>query len=355
MPSSPPAAAVAAAAVPRAAVRCCPQPRRLRPPTLTPNTISGTTVEYVSNAPLSGFTVTVGQVPDAGTCLATQAASANACGVPAGMTVKTTTSSSGTFSVTAPATGTYMLTIGKDATYATLHRTVSVAAGANAIGTVKIAALSTDEQNWLVDVNTQRATAAVPASFANLQVDEYAEEQARKWSADVVAGTTTFGDAGYAPYQAAYGADPGAIYGAAGVLGLGGAPSQYVLIDNEAMAEKSNCPSGNWQTCTFASNTGHLHQHGEYKHGLDWARRIDHVVQLPRFRKPVGVQLHADRERLFRRPRVESTVARRLLILISSERMGGRRRRRSMQSRFAPASLRCASSMGCSHPGRFHG
>jgi hypothetical protein len=23
------------------------------------------------------------------------------------------------------------------------------------------------------------------------------------------------------------------------------------------MAEKANCPSGNWQTCTFASNTGH--------------------------------------------------------------------------------------------------
>jgi hypothetical protein len=236
-----------------------PAPTPTATATVTPpvDTISGTAVEYVSSAPLSGFTVTVGAVPTTSTCLASQTASANACGVPAGTTVTTTTSSTGTFSVTVPATGTYMLTIGKDTTYATLHRTVAVAAGANAIGTVKVAALSTDEQNWLVDVNNQRATVSVPTSFANLQVDEFAEEQARKWTADVVAGTTVYSDAGYAPYQATYSANPGAMYGAAGALNLGGAASQYVISDQIWMAEKANCPSGNWQTCTFASNTGH--------------------------------------------------------------------------------------------------
>jgi hypothetical protein len=234
-----------------------PTPTPTATPTPTPDTISGTAVEYVSSAPLSGFTVTVGSVPAASTCLASQTASTNACGVPAGATVTTTTSSTGTFSVTVPTTGTYMVTIGKDTTYATLHRTVAVAAGANAVGTVKVAALSTDEQNWLVDVNNQRATVSVPTSFANLQVDEYAEEQARKWSADVVAGTTTYGDAGYAPYQSAYGQYPGQMYGATGVLDLGGAASQYLLVDQVWMAEKGTCPSGNWQTCTFATNTGH--------------------------------------------------------------------------------------------------
>ncbi len=226
-------------------------------PTATPNTISGTAVEFVSSAPLSGFTVTVGGVPAASTCLASQTASTNACGVPAGATATTTTSSTGTFSVTVPTTGTYMVTIGKDTTYATLHRTVAVAPGANALGSVKIAALSTDEQNWLVDVNNQRATVSYPASFANLQVDEYAEEQARLWAANVVAGTTPYSDAGYATYQAAYAANPGAINGAAGTLSLGGAASQYLIADQLWMYEKNNCPSGNWQTCTFAGNTGH--------------------------------------------------------------------------------------------------
>lgn len=226
-------------------------------PTIAPTTISGTAVEYTSSAALSGFTVTVGQVPAASTCLASQTASANACGVPAGTTVTATTDSTGAFSVTVPATGTYMLTIGKGSTYATLHRTVTAAAGANALGTVKIAALSTDEQNWLADVNNQRATVSVPTSFANLQVDEYAEEQARLWAANVVAGTTTYGDAGYAPYQSAYSASAGAMYGATGVLALGGAPSQYLLIDQNWMSEKANCSGGNWQTCTSAGNTGH--------------------------------------------------------------------------------------------------
>lgn len=234
-----------------------PAPTPTSTPTPTPDTISGTAVEYVSSAPLSGFTVTVGQVPAASTCLASQTASSNGCGVPAGTTVTTTTTSAGTFSVTVPANGTYMLTIGKDATYATLHRSVTVVAGANVLGTVKITALSTDEQNWLVDVNNQRATVSVPTSFANLQVDEYAEEQARLWAANVVAGTTAYSDAAYAPYQAAYGASSGSMYSAAGALNLGGAASQYLLIDQIWMAEKSNCPSGNWQTCTFAGNTGH--------------------------------------------------------------------------------------------------
>jgi hypothetical protein len=175
--------------------------------------------------------------------------------------VTTTTSSTGTFTITVPATGTYMLTIGKDTTYATLHRTVAVVAGANAIGTVKVAALSTDEQNWLIDVNNQRGTVSVPTSFANLQVDEYAEEQARLWAANVAAGTTTYGDAGYAPYQSAYAADAGAIYGATGVLVEYEAASAYLQADTEWMAEKANCPSGNWQTCPTPSDssgeTGH--------------------------------------------------------------------------------------------------
>jgi hypothetical protein len=179
------------------------------------------------------------------------------CGVPASPLPTVTTSSTGAFSVAVPTTGTYMLTIAKDATYATLHRTVAAAAGATSVGTVKITALSTDEQAWLTDVNNQRATVSVPVSFANLIIDEYAEEQARQWATDVAAGKTAYGDAGYAPYQAAYAASAGAIYGAAGDLAEQPTASAYLSPDAQWFGEKSNCPSGNWQTCTFAGNTGH--------------------------------------------------------------------------------------------------
>jgi len=151
-----------------------------------------------------------------------------------------------------------MVTIGKDSTYATLHRTLAVS-GASSIGTAKITALSADEQAWLVDVNNQRATVSAPVSFANLVVDEYAEEQARQWALDTLNGKTVYGDAGYAPYQAAYGSAPGQLYGAAGVLNanFAGQSGAYVSSDNSWMNEKANCPGGNWQTCAFSGTTGH--------------------------------------------------------------------------------------------------
>jgi hypothetical protein len=147
-------------------------------PTPTPQTVSGTLVDYSSSAPLAGFTVTVGTAPSVSSCLAAQTASSQPCGVPASPLPTVTTAADGTFSVTVPSAGNYMLQIAKDTAHATLHRIVGVN-GATAIGSVKITALSSDEQAWLTDVNSQRATVSVPTSFANLVVDEYAEEQTR--------------------------------------------------------------------------------------------------------------------------------------------------------------------------------
>ena len=229
------------------------------PPT-APLNVSGTATEYVSGAALSGFTVTIGGVPNGSTCSSLQTATANPCGVPVVPQPTVTTSASGAFSVAVPAPGTYMLTVGKDSTYATLHRTLTVANASLALGTVKVAALSADEQAWLVDVNNQRATVSVPTSYANLSVDEYAEEQARQWALDAASGKTPYGDGGYSLYQVGYGAFAGSMYGAAGVLDevLSSAlPPVFVVADMAWMGEKANCPSGNWQLCIFANNTGH--------------------------------------------------------------------------------------------------
>ena len=228
-------------------------------PTVAPTatTVSGTVVDYATGAGLSGATVTVGSLPNASTCNEAQTQSLNVCGTPAAPAQTAMTASNGTFTINNVTAGAHMLTVANGAGYATLHAQIAVASGANALGTFKITALSSDEQHWLADVNAQRATVSSPTSFANLAVDEYAEEQARKWAADVVSGATTYGDAGYAPYQTAYGQQPGAMYGASGVLALVGNAGAYLQADTNWMSEKANCPNGDWQTCTFADNTGH--------------------------------------------------------------------------------------------------
>jgi hypothetical protein len=150
-----------------------------------------------------------------------------------------------------------MLTIGKDATYATLHRTITVTSAGLVLGTLKVAALSSDEQAWVIDVNLQRSTVSVPVSFSNLVVDEYAEEQARAEVAAIVSGAQPYGDATEELFDSYYFDSPGIIYGASSVADLVGDASDYLTADKQWMAEKSNCPGGNWQTCTTTSNTGH--------------------------------------------------------------------------------------------------
>jgi hypothetical protein len=221
--------------------------------------VSGSVVELVSGAALAGFTVTVGQVPPAATCLNGESNASMPCGIPAAPATTAATGGNGSFTIAVPSAGTYMLTIGKDTTYATIHRTIAVTASGLTLGTLKVAALSSDEQAWLIDVNTQRATVSYPTSFSNLTVDEYAEEQARQWASDVLAGKTIYGDAGYGPYQSAYGSSLGSLYAAAGTLSqnIAGQTSAFKLSDNVWMSEKSNCPGGNWQTCTYSPTTGH--------------------------------------------------------------------------------------------------
>jgi hypothetical protein len=153
-----------------------------------------------------------------------------------------------------------MLTIGKDGSYATLHARLTLAAGPNPLGTFRLTALDASRQAWLTEVNSKRATISTPASFSNLVVDEYAQEQADRWASDATSGAVAFSDAGYAPYQTAYGASPGAMYAAGGVLDESGAPAtafDYSSADDAWFAEKANCSNGNWQTCPFSGTTGH--------------------------------------------------------------------------------------------------
>jgi hypothetical protein len=215
-------------------------------PTATATTstlaVTGSLTEFTSSMPLSGFTVTVGAVPAFTSCLASQTATSQPCGVAAAPTVTTTTSASGTFSIAVPATGTYFLTIGLNSTYATLHKEITVATGGLALGTVHVAALTSDEQNWVVDVNNQRATVSFPTSFPNLVVDEYAEENARALSVAIGNGTIPQTDAAAAAYLVDYANESGGIWAGPGfvdtMIGLK-ARSGRMVIHGRAKTEVS--------------------------------------------------------------------------------------------------------------------
>jgi hypothetical protein len=211
----------------------------------------GTVYDSMSSNPLAGATITLGQQPDFTKCAASQS-----CGTPTGKLYKSTTNSSGAFLFNGIPTGQYMLVLTKNSAYAGLHALVNLHAG-HFKTALRLLALSKDEVAWVADVNHVRTTISYPRSFADMLVDQYAQIEARAWAANVAAGKTAFGDAPYAPYQNAYSHQPGELYGAAAVLALMPGPGEYKLADQAWMAEKSNCPNGDWQTCPFRDNTGH--------------------------------------------------------------------------------------------------
>jgi len=215
---------------------------------------SGTLTELASGAPIAGATVTVGAQTPSASCDGWAQ-----CGTPIAPVASATTAPNGTFTLPPLLDGDYFVTIAVDAnplvsqSYAILHRTVAVVDGMLVLGTVHLARLSSDESGWLHDLNERRSAVSFPAT-GSVVIDEYAQEQARRWSADVDAGKTVYTDAGYAPYQQAYANDPGSIGSAAGALD-GNTTWQHA--EGAWFAEKANCPGGNWTTCTYADNTGH--------------------------------------------------------------------------------------------------
>jgi len=248
-----------ATATPTSAATPSPSPSPTASPTLAPagNAISGTLVDRAAGTPISGATVTLGIIPNQASCAATQTNAQNACGTVGATTATTTTSSTGAFSIGSLATGTQMLVIGNGSSYAALHAEVTIANGANALGTLKLTALSADQQAWVSDLNTLRTTVSNPVSFSNLVVDEYAVEAEQAMVDAVVAGTATFGPSAETTYDTQYGQNAGAMYAAGGNSSLGSSAGAFLAVDQSWMAEQSQCANGNWQTCTFTAASGH--------------------------------------------------------------------------------------------------
>lgn len=223
-------------------------------------TVTGTVQDYDSGAAIAGAQIEVGQIPPT-TC----AYGYSACGQPLSPVTATSTAD-GTFAVTLSATGTYMLQVAAVAadtnpantqTYAILHRSIGVTSSTSALGVIKLSKLSADEQAWIAQLNSDRATLAVPAT-GPVVVDEYAEEQARAGATYMEDNPSSAGDATESVYDGYYAAMPGALGGAAGALG--GAfspPSTHHFEQAEAgwFSERTQCQGNIWTTCPF-TNTG---------------------------------------------------------------------------------------------------
>jgi hypothetical protein len=221
-------------------------------------TISGQVQEYGSGRFLPGATVTVGGLPEPSTCSLGQGPRVHPCSAPIGPVVTTTTGMNGGFELRVGAPAQYMLTITNGAGYATLHERIAIGPSSFEMGSVKLTALTRDEQRWLEHVNAERESTSTPRSFNNLTVDEYIEEAARQWARDVASGIASYGDDALREYIHYYERSPGAMYqGGSGVGDLVNAPGAWAKADQHWFAEKAHCPAGDWSTCPFLANTGH--------------------------------------------------------------------------------------------------
>jgi hypothetical protein len=161
----------------------------------------------------------------------------------------------GYFTIGPIPSGSYMLSVSKSAAYATLHAMVAVRAGRTEVR-LRLLVLSGDERAWMNQLAYERADVAYPRT-RELGTDQYAVLIARELAADVSAGRVPFSDATEERYAARYAALPGAVDRAAVSGAIVPAPGDYLSADRLWMAEKANCPEGDWQICPFAGNTGH--------------------------------------------------------------------------------------------------
>lgn len=233
-------------------------------PTPTPKvgTLSGTVADITSGAPLDGVTVTLGEEPAPATCLAKQTQTLNPCGVAAKIIATTKTTSTGAFTLPAEPNGSYMLTIGNPivlsptaANHATLHRWITLTGGANAYGTATLTSL---DYGTVVVVlhnynNDRLPWTTVPSSFANMTIDEYAQEQAAAAVAAQTSAGAVLTDAG--TFSSTYAASPGAFYN---VKGFGYSGTSATDYQNSVVVPlfAGNTYCSFWPTCTPPA--GHL-------------------------------------------------------------------------------------------------
>ncbi len=160
--------------------------------------ITGTIVDYTSQAPVAGATVAI----------AAQDVSASPVPV-------ATTAANGSFTAALTAAGPLEIQVTGSSTQAVIHRYVTVAStGTTPIGTLAMVALTTEDQSEIALINADRAS---HGGAAPVIPDEVAMEVARYHAADM-AGNTGLG-APYYTHTDRNGLEPQQRYASAGGIG----------------------------------------------------------------------------------------------------------------------------------------
>lgn len=162
------------------------------------------------NSAISGAQVTLGALPCGNT-----STGFSPCSTPASPTASATTDPTGAFSFANVSAGSYMLQVSNGSMYATLHARLTVSANSNAI--YRLTQLSSNEQAWLTEFNSDRHTYNSSAS-GSLALDEYTQEMTRAISDYLSSSTCTSSGTcnDVSAYLTQYGSN-GGIYTMAGI------------------------------------------------------------------------------------------------------------------------------------------
>lgn len=241
-------------------------------PTATPTPVAspqaqGRLVDDSTGAAIAGATVVISTTQY------------NGATPPPGPVPESTTAPNGTFTVSGipPSTNTidwsyygagyptyqnaeYVDVFGTDG-HAAYHGVFSVApTGTTQIGTIQIAMPSATDNAWLAGINNDRANIGVPAVTTPLIFDSIMLEAARRW-AGYMATNGWYAHAcptsgSYAPCEGTWLWET-LNHGIPTAENIGYADPSWSDFESQVMAEKANCPNGNWQTCTYSESTGH--------------------------------------------------------------------------------------------------
>ncbi len=204
--------------------------------------VQGTVRNFDTNAAIAGATVVVAPPVYAGST------------PPPGVTTMATTAPDGSFTINPLVPGSNYIEV-FDPGFATLHEKLNITSFNNQLGDVSITMLTSDQANWLVQLNAERAAWNAPS----VVFDELLVEGARHWTAYMGANgwyqtycpLTDPACQNAVQFETAH----GGTYTATG-SNIDGElpPSIWQTAERRFMAESTNCPAPvNPATCPNAS------------------------------------------------------------------------------------------------------
>lgn len=228
--------------LPSASSNPSPSPGATPSPIPTGYFAQGTVRDFDTNAAIGGATVVIAPPVYAGAT------------PPPGVTTTATTAADGSFTINPLVAGSNYIEVFRPG-FATLHRKLNITSFNNQLGTLSITFLTSDQNNWLAQLNADRATwSASPVVF-----DEILVEGARHYAGYMAAtgwnsSTCPSSDAS-CQSAVQFETAQGGTYTATGSNVDGEAPpSTWLSAEQRFMAEAARCPAPvNPATCPVSA------------------------------------------------------------------------------------------------------